>query len=114
MPATLKSRLDGIAASLQPKVGAAVRAGAETVSETAQANLHAGGHVLSEDLANATHVERRGGAEYAVVAGDDDAFYGHMVENGTTRAAPYPFLVPALEECEDTVLFLVQGALEGL
>lgn len=114
MPATLKSRLDGIALELQPKVSAAAKAGAEIVAEAAAANLIAGGHVLSEDLANEVHVERAGPGEYAVVAGGDDAFYGHMVEGGTDHSPPYPFLMPALEENQDTVVFLVQGALEGL
>jgi HK97 gp10 family phage protein len=114
MPATLKSRLDGIAAELQPKVGAAVKAGAEIVSEAAVANLVSGGHVLNDELGPAIHVERKGAAEYSVEGGDETAFYGHMVEHGTSHSPPYPFLVPALEEHEDEVLFLVQGALEGL
>lgn len=114
MPATLKSRLDGIALELQPRVGAAVKAGAEIIAEQAQANLVAGGHIRNDELGPAIHVEREGGAEYSVVAGDDDVFWGHLLENGTTRAQPYPFLVPALMEHEDTVVYLVQGALEGL
>lgn len=115
MSATLKSRLNGIAASLQPRVSAAVKAGAGIVAEGAQINLVAGGHIRNDELGPAIHVERTGPAEYSVVAGnDEDVFYGHMVENGTSQSPPYPFLVPSLEEHEDEVLFLVQGALEGL
>jgi HK97 gp10 family phage protein len=114
MSATLTSRLPMIAAELQPRVAAAVKVGAEIVAEAAQVNLAQGGHILNDELGPAIHVEREGPAEYAVIAGDDDVFYGHLVENGTTHSPPYPFLVPALEENEDTILALVQGALEGL
>jgi len=114
MAATLQSRLPLIAATLQTKVSAAVKAGSEIIAEAAQANLVAGGHIRSDELGQAIHVEREGPAEYSVVAGNKDAFYGHMLENGTTHSPPYPFLIPALEENEDTVLYLVQGALEGL
>jgi HK97 gp10 family phage protein len=114
MPATLKTRLDGIALELQPRVAAAAKAGAEIIAEQAQQNLVTGGHIREDKLGPAVHVEREGAGEYSVVAGDDDVFYGHMLEHGTTRAQPYPFLVPALMEHEDTVVYLVQGALEGL
>lgn len=114
MPATLNSRLDGIAAALQPKVGTAVKAGTEMVAETAVANLVAGGHIRNDELGPAIHVEREGPAEYSVVAGDEDVFWGNFVETGTTHSPPYPFLVPALETEEDTILALVGGALRGL
>lgn len=114
MSATLESRLPMIAAELQKKVGAAVKAGAEIVAEAAVANLVAGGHILNDELGPAIHVERVGPAEYSVEAGDEKVFWGNFVESGTDHSPPYPFLVPALEENEDTVLFLVQGALEGL
>lgn len=114
MPATLKTRLDGIALALQPAVSTATKAGAEIVGETAVANLVAGGHVVNDDLGQAVHVENVGPGEYSVLAGDEDVFYGHMLEHGTTHSPPYPFLVPALETEEDTILALVGGALRGL
>lgn len=33
----------------------------------------------------------------AVVAGNSDIFYGHIVENGGVHTSPRPFLVPAFE-----------------
>lgn len=33
----------------------------------------------------------------AVVAGDHDHFYGHIIENGGVNRSPHPFLVPAFE-----------------
>jgi HK97 gp10 family phage protein len=114
MAATLMSRLPEIAAELQPKVSAAVKTGAEIIAEAADANLVAGGHLRTDDLGQAIHVEHAGPAEYRVVAGNEKAFYGHMVENGTSHSPPYPFLVPAVEENEDTVVYLVTAALRDL
>lgn len=91
-----------------------MKAGAEIVSEAAVANLVSGGHIVNDELGPAIHVERKGAAEYSVEAGDDKVFWGHLLEHGHQGVPPYPFLMPALEEHEDEVLFLVQGALEGL
>ncbi len=112
MGATLKSRLPGIAAELMPKVSAAVKVGATFVAEDASANLNIGPPEIH--LAERITVERKGPASYAVVAGDEEAFYGHMIEFGTTRAAPHPFLVPALEGRVNDIEALVTGALRGL
>jgi hypothetical protein len=49
-----------------------------------------------------------------VVAGDDDVFYGHMVEHGTTHSAPHPFRVPAAEEARDPVRNLFVASLRNL
>lgn len=48
-------------------------------------------------LHDAIHVEFEGDNSWAVVAGDSTAFYGHIVEFGSTRSAPRPFLIPAAE-----------------
>lgn len=100
MPVTLKSRFPEIRAELRPHVSAAVKAAAEDVRRAAQANAP----VDTGALRDAIHVERRGVGEYAVVAGDGDVFYGHLVEHGSAVGgrgrppqAPRPFLVPALE-----------------
>ena len=114
MPATLKSRLPGIIAELQPRVSRAVRQGAEEISETAQRNLIAGGHNRTGDLLGAIHVERVGPAEYSVVAGDGDVFWGHFLENGTDVAPPYPFLMPAAEEHREDIADKVQTVLRTL
>jgi HK97 gp10 family phage protein len=110
MGATLKSRLPEIAAELRPKVSAAVKQGAEMIAADAQARVH----VRSGELQNRIHTERRGGGEYAVVAGDGEAFYGHLLEGGTDIAPPYPFLTPAFEENEGEVVRLVQFSLKTL
>jgi HK97 gp10 family phage protein len=110
MGATLKSRLPEIAAELRPKVGAAVKAGAEMIAADAQDKVH----VRSRELQNRIHVVRRGGGEYSVVAGDEEAFYGHLLEGGTDIAPPYPFLTPAFEENEGEVVRLVQASLKTL
>lgn len=113
MSATLKSRLPLIAAELRPRVSAAVRAGAGLMSERAKVRAP-DAPPLGEGLVSAIHVERQGPAEYAVVAGDDDVFWGHFVEFGTVHSAPKPFLVPAFEESVNETVGLVQGALRRL
>lgn len=113
MAATLTSRLPEIAAELQPKVAEAVRWGAERVAEDAAANLPLGPPEIH--LAERIHVERRGPAEYAVVAGDEEeAYYGHILEHGSSKMAPQPFLVPALEGRVSDFESLVTGVLRGL
>jgi len=110
MPATLKSRLPLIAAELRPRTSAAVKAGAEVIAADARSKVH----VRSGELQNRITVERRGGAEYSVVAGDEEAFYGHLLEGGNDIAPPYPFLTPAFEENEGEVVRLVQASLKTL
>src|SRR5512144_402991 len=109
MPATLKSRLPEIAVSLTPRVKAAMRVGAESVSQEAKARVP----VDTGTLRNAIHVESEGEG-WSVIAGDQKAFYGHIVENGPIYTPPHPFLVPALESNVDTVLEAVNAALRRL
>ena len=113
MAASLKSRLPAIAASLRPRVGAAVKSGAELVSERA-AGRAPDRTPYGEGLIAAIHTERTGPAEYAVRAGDEKVFYGHFIEFGTTKASAQPFLIPALEESKDDIEAIVTGALRGL
>lgn len=110
MPVTLKSRLPGIAASVHPRVSRAVKQGAEEIAEIARRNVH----VRSGELQNRITVKNVGPAEYAVVAGDGEAFYAHMLEGGTDVAPPYPFLLPAFEEHQHEVAADVQDALRAL
>lgn len=110
MPATLKSRLPGIAAELQPRVSKAVKEGAEKIALAAQQKAP----TRTGELVNRIHVERVGPAEYAVVGGDSEAFYGHMVEFGTTHSAAQPFLTPAFEENQHEVAADVQSVLRSL
>ena len=100
MPVFLKSDLDDYARKLPGKLADALEEGAKAVAVGAAARVP----VDTGDLKRAIHVERRGRTEYAVVAGNRDAWYGHLVEHGSAiggrgRPAipPHPFLVPALE-----------------
>ena len=99
----LVSRIPEIAARLAPEVQAATHDGAELVAEDARARVPK----VTGRLERAIHVEDiPDGA--AVVAGDSEAWYGHLVEHGHTAqdgssVAPHPFLVPALEENRVTV-----------
>ena len=113
MPATLKSRFPMIAAELAPRVSAAVKAGAESISETAKTKV-ADPPPVGEGLREAIHVENSGPASYSVIAGNSDVFYGHMVEHGTSHSAPKPFLIPAMEERKDDAAALVTAVLRGL
>ena len=112
--ATLKSRLPQVAAELQPRVSRAVKEGAEEVAQAAQRNLAANGNVRTGELLNSIHVENAGPAEYRVVAGNNEAFYGHFVEHGTDVAPPSPFLLPAAEENRHEVALKVQNVLRSL
>ena len=109
MPTLSYNRFPKIIVQLDPTVDAALRVAAEQVAQAAKARVP----VASGDLRNSIHVERQGGG-YAVIAGDDTAFYGHMVEFGTSRTSPRPFLVPALEEQRGELEAYVRGALRSL
>lgn len=109
MPVMVKSRIPQIAASLDPRVKAAVRASAEHISTRAKVRAP----VESGALRDAIHVEDADDGA-AVVAGDNDIFYGHFVELGTTTSPPRPFLIPAAEESIPDVKKMVSAALRGL
>jgi len=104
------SRLPQIALSLDERIDTALRIGAEGIASAAKSRVPVATHALQ----NAIHVERITEGEYAVVAGDDDAFYGHIVENGSVNTAPQPFLIPALEAERDNVLADINRVLGDL
>lgn len=108
--ATLDSRLPEIVAALQRKVGSAVKDGAELVAECAAEKVPLGPppHHLKDDI----HVERVGAAEYSVVAGREDTYYGHILEHGSVKMAARPFLIPALEESAPEIVAIVEAALQ--
>lgn len=112
MGVSLKSKFPDIAKELRPKVSRAVKQGAEDVALAAKARVP----IDEGDLKRAIHVERQGAAEYTVVAGsrDEDVFYGHLVEFGTTHSHAQPFLVPALEATQPVVVGRVAEALREL
>jgi HK97 gp10 family phage protein len=110
MPASLKNRFPEIMVELRPRVNAAVREAAVVIQENAQERVP----IDQGDLYEAIHVETVGAGEFSVVAGDDDVFYGHLVENGTTHSPARPFLVPAAEAGRFSAEALVTAALRGL
>jgi HK97 gp10 family phage protein len=102
----LTSRIPEIAAALSPEVMVAVEAGAETIVEAAKARVP----VDTGRLRDAIHTEIEGAGVY-VVAGDREAFYGHIIEHGSVYAPARPFLLPALEETRAAVLAEVEAAI---
>lgn len=65
-------------------------------------------------LQAAIHVDKQGIANYAVVAGDSSAFYGHIVEHGGVHHGAHPFLVPSLEESRGEIVKTARTALRSL
>lgn len=100
-----RSRLPLIAAEMHPRVEEAIDRGTEIIAGSARDKVP----VDEGDLRDAIHTD-----EGYVIAGDEDAFYGHMVEHGTSHTSPRPFLIPALEEKRAEVVALVAAALRGL
>ena len=88
----LRSRIPLIASELDDKLIEGVADLAQRVADGAQERVP----VDSGNLRDAIHVETNG-MEVRVVAGSREAFYGHIVENGSVRQPPRPFLVPAFE-----------------
>lgn len=97
--------------------------GAEAIAEEARNRVP----VNTGRLRDAIHVEKRasgvevggqhvGGvySDWFVVAGDTKAFYGHMVEFGTTHSPAHPFLIPAFESRRPVLEGLVREALQRL
>jgi HK97 gp10 family phage protein len=102
-----RNRIPVITAELQPRVDLAIREAAQTVERAAKQRVP----VASGQLRDAIHVEQGDGGTY-VIAGDQEAFYGHMVEFGTTRTPARPFLIPALEESAAMVVNDVRQAIK--
>ena len=105
-----QSRIPRIVAELAAKMDAGSRAAAELIAARAKDRAP----VRTGKLKNAIHVERERAGEHAVVAGDRDVFYGHIVEHGGAHSAARPFLVPALEESRDDAVALARGLMADL
>lgn len=112
MIANLKSRLPQIITELPPEVGEAIERGCEIVAADAASRVNPGPPDIH--LAERIHVEKRGDTEYAVVGGDGDAFYGHIVEHGSVKSAPHPFLVPALDAHAEEIVGMVAAIVRRL
>lgn len=109
MAAQLQSRLPSISAELRPRVLAALKAGGEIVERNAKGRVK----VDTGALRDAIHTEPTHDG-VAVIAGDNKVFYGHLVEHGSSRTPPHPFLVPALEESRDEIMRTLTAALGDL
>lgn len=108
--AILKSRIPMIVAELPTVLDHVAEAGAELISATAKEKVE----VSTGALRDAIHTEEIKKGTHAVVAGDEEAFYGHLLENGTTHSAPHPFLLPALEEDRPEVFALAEAAVKAV
>jgi HK97 gp10 family phage protein len=104
------NRFPEIIAELQIRSDLAARAVAEHIEDAAKTRVP----VDTGRLQQAIHTERRRRGTWAVVAGDTDAWYGHIVEHGGAHTSPRPFLVPALESARDEALQAFRAALRGL
>lgn len=112
MPVVLKSRLDNIARDLPDGVDRATKKGATLIA--AEARMRVAVSPYAPHLRDDIHVEPVALGAYAVVAGREETFYGHMVEFGTSHSAPHPFLIPSLESNREPTLRLVAAALDSL
>lgn len=67
-------------------------------------------------LRDAIHVEQVAEGQRTltwIIAYSPEAWYGRMVEFGTRRAGPHPFLIPAMEGKRAVVRKLVKEAVEA-
>ena len=110
MSVKLTSHIPRISTEIHVRVAAATEAGAKLIEEAAKERVP----VKTGALRDAIHTEFKGDADWAVVAGNRDAFYGHMVEFGTTHSPAHPFLVPAAEARRMEVQKIVAAALRHL
>lgn len=107
----LFSRLPVIAASLEKQIDQVLQTGAERIVSDAQARVP----VDSGRLRDAIHTEPADDDNgHLVIAGNDDVFYGHLVEHGGAHTPPRPFLVPAGEAARQQIVADVSNALRGL
>jgi HK97 gp10 family phage protein len=107
---TLHSRFNVIAAHLDEAVDLAMRQLAEEVVTGAKSRVP----VDTGKLRDAIHIDHRDDGEYAIVAGDTDAWYGHIVEHGGTKTPPHPFLIPAAEAARQHIDDRVRYALRNI
>jgi HK97 gp10 family phage protein len=105
-----RSKLPLIAAEIPVKLDATAAAGAEMIAAAAQDRVP----VRTGALRDAIHVERTGVAEYEVIAGNAQVFYGHIVEHGGAYTPARPFMTPALEASKPEILKAARIALRSL
>jgi HK97 gp10 family phage protein len=105
-----KSRIPEIIVALEPKMDLLAKTVAERVEQGAKDRVA----VRTGKLRERIHVEREGRGEYSVVAGDNEVFYGHIVEHGGAHTPARPFLVPAGETVAQEIPGLAKTMLGGL
>lgn len=105
-----RSRIPAISAKLPAELDAVTGAAARMIEQRAKGRAP----VASGKLRDAIHVERNGLADYAVVAGNTEVFYGHIVEHGGVRMPAHPFMVPAAEESREEIIAMAAGVLRTL
>jgi HK97 gp10 family phage protein len=114
MPYT--SRIPQVVSELAVAVDNALLEGAEQVKEDAETRLAP--HRKSGELERQLHIDDRKKAGIYVIAGDPKdptfAFWGMLLEHGTSHSAPYPFLIPALEENRDRIVAAATAAVRAL
>jgi HK97 gp10 family phage protein len=106
----LKSRIPQITIEIVIEVDDAINEGADWVERDAKARVP----IATGALHDAIHKDDRQREGIYVIGGDDEIWYGHLVENGTVRTSPQPFLVPALEENRAGIVNGVQRRLRRL
>lgn len=105
------SRLAEIARTLDRQVDPATRISAERIAAEAADRVP----VESGRLKAAIHIEQRASDNgWAVVAGDTDAWYGHIVEFGSVYKSARPFLFPAFTSVRDNVDEIVKKEFRNL
>jgi HK97 gp10 family phage protein len=105
----LKSRIPQIVVEIDVRIAEVIDRGTDQVERDAKARVPK----ATGKLHDAIHKDEQDDGTY-VIGGDDEAWYGHLVEYGTVRTAPQPFLVPSLEENRQDIVDDGQRALRRL
>jgi HK97 gp10 family phage protein len=106
----LKSRIPQIIVEIDVRIADVIDRGADAVVRDAKARVPR----KTDTLYNAIHKDEQDDGTYVLGGNDDEAWYGHLVEYGTVRTAPQPFLVPSLEENRQDIVDDGQRALRRL
>lgn len=83
-------------------------------------HVETGGDLVKSTEAGFAHsatgysVEELSSGAVAVVAGDHEHFYGHIIEHGSVNQGPHPFLVPAYEAERENVEEIVGARLRDI
>lgn len=106
MPA---SRIPEIVDRLEAAVHDALLAGARLVVESAKERVPVDPNAKTH-LRDAIHIKEDEEGIW-IVAGNRKHWWAHILEHGSVKMAPHPFLVPALEEHREQILLDVREAI---